>query len=670
MQEQQRQLYTKKVEVQLENPIQLSMSRIGRGQIDRYTDRFNIAEIHTAAKKKKPSLQQNRGRLFNSDGKNCSSVKITTPLKGSTSFKRSNYTDFRWKSKPECANYEEYNDQLLDEYFTILSRDSKDYFRKFPKLEEDYHAVILDGSELRVVSNEIPTDLYFPPGTADCSFSTSLPSILTNNIRCNVDDSSQQSLWKPDDIERQAFLSKVMLSCRAELCVPGTVLQASLRNRASYVCVLGPYVEGAEGSSSDASTESTKEKEDMIVVFDGENNRAISAFKCSPLVAEDDVIAILEDFYSSNVSDPSSFCPFFSHPLYGDDNAIVVPLLLMAAKKAVDLQWNVSEVAEYLRTQEMFHDDVIKIYYKSTIPQTRSMQDLIKFHEYFLALTRTTTGQDSSKKMLQLFRRAEIILGNKVIGSVSPSHNGISNSSGFDIGLTLDDRSDINVSEDLICNDIHTNVSNVMNKMIRLIEKSEASPPRVMCGYNLLCVTRENKDCKYTTTVGNKNETAVAYEVQEPMLILPTLETLEIWDDFESDTASNSSSDSDSDSDSSSSEQFDEYPAETKKEKQRICEKPKAIISAAERKRMMKTRPIEQLDIITGLPVRRYPNSTNAAAAMGIPTTAIFTCCTIHTKSSHNYRWRFYEGAFSKGRFLSSNISILTCYFMIFYTVN
>jgi hypothetical protein len=346
-------------------------SRVGRGEPGkRYEDRFNITE------ERKSSLLHKRGRpkLFDSDGKSRCSLTLASPDRGLTSSKRSNCLN--WKSKFE-ADYEEHNDQILDEFVTNLSKDSDEFPRKFAKLEERYHAVILDYSEVPVISNEVPNR-----GTS-CS---------------------SQLLWKPDDNGKQTYLSKIMLDCRSSLCVPGTILQASSRNQACYVCVLGPSI---------ASNENSGGIEDMLVVFDGENNRVISALKCSPLVAEDEIIAILEGLYFSNTSNFSSISSSSCYCNWDDWDAS--SHLLSAAVAATHQQWNVLEIEEYLCGREKFQNNVIKIYNNSTIiPIIRSMKNLIYFHEYFLALTRTAEGHDT---MRRLFRRAKVALEGKALGS-------------------------------------------------------------------------------------------------------------------------------------------------------------------------------------------------------------------------------------------------------------
>jgi hypothetical protein len=606
------------------------LSRIGRGEPGkRYEDRFNI--IETDACEKITNLQDKRGRpkLYDNDGKNRSSITFSSPDRGSTSYKRSNCADFFWKSKSESVDYEEYNDQILDEFVTNLSKDSDEFPRKFPKSEERYHAVIPNVNELQEI-----------PGEA--------PNLKTNN--------SGQLLWKPDNNEKQAHLSKVMLNCRSSLCVPGTILQASMRNQACYVCVLGPSI---------APTSNSEVTKDMLVVFDGENNRTMSAFKCSPLVAEDNIIAIFQGLHSPNSSSSfSSTSSSCSLVLSEDDNATASSQLLIAAMEATNRQWKVFEVEEYLRGRKNFQDNLAKIYNNSSIPITRSMKDLIYFHEYFLALTRTTEGQDNSQNMMRLFKRAEIILDKKAIDSVSSTFCDfdIRESNSSSVEMTYDFKNDSAIYRNQLTNDLDVDVTNVMDEIIRIIEKT--SLPEMMCGYSLLCVNKEvtskNIERKNSPATGDKNVNAEALEVNE-VLILPTLETLEIWDEppphiSESD-GDLSGDESDSSSSSSGSERFDENTAVNRRDKAKTYNNIKPIpklnqldkASANQKKRLLKSQPVEQVDLITGMVVRRYSNKGDASISMGIPGFAIFNCCMDGKITSYNYRWRFYEGVESKG---------------------
>lgn len=618
------------------------LSRIGRGEPGkRYEDRFNIKE--TDACKKITNLQDRRGRpkLYDNDGKNRSSITFSSPGRGSTTYKRSNCADFSWKSKSESVDYEEYNDQILDEFVNNLSKDSDEFPRKLPKSEERYHAVIPNINVFQVIYSDVL------------------------NLETNI---SGQMLWKPDNNEKQAHLSKVMLNCRSSLCIPGTILQASLRNQACYVCVLGPSI---------APTLNSEVTKDMLVVFDGENNRTMSAFKFSPLVAEDDIIAIFEGLHSSSTSSFSStISSSCSLVLSEDDYATASSQLLIAAMEATNRQWKVFEVEEYLRGRKNFQDNLAKIYNNSSIPITRSMKELIYFHEYFLALTRTTEGRDNSQNMMRLFRRAEIILDKKAIDSVSSTLSDFDkrkiNSSSVE--MICDFKNDSAIYRNQLISDLDVDVTNVMDEIIRIIEKT--SLPETMCGYSLLCVNKEvpskNIASKNSPATGDKNVNVEALEVNE-VLVLPTLKTLETWDEppphFSESDGDLSGDESDS-SCSCGSERSDENTAVNRRYKAKTYNNIKPIpklnqiekASANQRKRLLKSQPIEQVDLITGMVVRRYSNKGDASISMGIPGFAIFNCCMDGKITSYNYKWRFYEGVESKGIYVLMQICRLMPY--------
>lgn len=58
----------------------------------------------------------------------------------------------------------------------------------------------------------------------------------------------------------------------------------------------------------------------------------------------------------------------------------------------------------------------------------------------------------------------------------------------------------------------------------------------------------------------------------------------------------------------------------------------------------IKTKPLEQLDLETGIVLRRYPSGTDAALLMKASQGGISQCCNGLKTEAYNFKWRWYEG--------------------------
>jgi hypothetical protein len=143
---------------------------------------------------------------------------------------------------------------------------------------------------------------------------------------------------------------------------------------------------------------------------------------CLPLISEDSIINILHDVSSSDIED-------------------ITPRLLTAAREALEKQWSVQEITEYLRIMNAKSDNLMTLYSKSLLPKTRTKGELIRLHEYFMPLTIVRNGSSSYNKLLQLFQRKELCMSSTPKGLNDISNRGRRKRSNGDIEHNLMERS-------------------------------------------------------------------------------------------------------------------------------------------------------------------------------------------------------------------------------------
>jgi hypothetical protein len=331
------------------------------------------------------------------------------------------YKDSLWQSKKSHIDYEQHNDELLDKFLTSVSDLSEDFPRKLPETSRRYRATL-------------------PPlicGDDDeYSKRREVEGTESDEEMCIA----SKVLWQPCNTEQECMLEAMLAQCKAIVCLPGSIIQVDLKSQCcTFCCVLGPYLDQKEVTASE-SEQFMKEGKDVhvedeiygmkqtvdlvvndvmfkgdnaikkgthtkLVVFDGMKNIIVPISACLPLVSEDTLINILHDLSSSDIED-------------------ITPRLLKVAADALEKQWSVQEITEYLRMLNAKSNNLTTLYSKSLLPKTRTKGELIRLHEYFMPLTIVRNGTSSYNKLLRLFQRAEVC-----IFGLSQSLDNISDSS-------------------------------------------------------------------------------------------------------------------------------------------------------------------------------------------------------------------------------------------------
>ena len=546
----------------------------------------------------------------------------------------------------EKLQYSVNNEQLLDKFLDKLTKGT-DYPRKYPKVDGASQAVILQ--ELLIMSKAEPPNILWQPKIEE------LQHVLHQAFSCH--------------------------KCRASLFHPGSVIQAYVGNEVIFVCVLGCYSPTSPDhiAGNPAALDQKLEKENMLVVFDGEINHAINADFCLLPYSDDDIIAVLREQRPS----PSSDCL-----LSANDIAFIVGSTIF---KTIKSQWRLIEVEEYFQSRS-FYDDKYGVLRESFKTKTKSRLEVIRLHQYFLPLTATIKNGDhcwGERRMLQLFQRAELVLSSNSSIYKIDDHGNMTTLWQTPLKISTNTNScktsaELKNYEWIV--DLTGDDDDYPIPLGSMPSSSITSPP-MMCGYELLCIQEvkcNNSDDRFVKVFHNSHK-------QKCLELIDRDESEEDdGDDYDDDDNNNDDDgdgdgdddgdgdgdddnddikdgdgddgDGDGDDDNDNIKDGDE-PEEMEEEFINTSPELKVAVEVFQvptikqtpyferNSKLFKPCPykeshqyesLEQINPFTGKIVHRYATKWIAAQSMQMPSPfPIIRCCLGIQKICHNFKWSF-----------------------------
>ena len=132
----------------------------------------------------------------------------------------------------------------------------------------------------------------------------------------------------------------------------------------------------------------------LLCAFDGISDVEVSVLDCSSIIGIDQIQDLLREKSIRNFEEAK-------------------PFIHKMARNALAKQWNVQDVMEYLHLFQKYQGDLLKVYRNSGLRNSHTMNDVLFFHEYFLALNvRNGTSPGLTVKIQELFQKACDLRGN------------------------------------------------------------------------------------------------------------------------------------------------------------------------------------------------------------------------------------------------------------------